>query len=87
MISRRLVCILTLLAGAGLPNPNLKPEHSRNWNVGYSHVVIDPGGTNPVSASCPNGRIAGYCSEIANIGKEVHEGVEFEVRSTPFPRA
>ncbi len=20
--------------GAGLPNPDLQPEHSRNWNVG-----------------------------------------------------
>jgi iron complex outermembrane receptor protein len=24
--------------GAGLPNPDLKTEHSRNWNAGYSHV-------------------------------------------------
>ena len=25
--------------GAGLPNPNLQPEHSRNWNVGDSHTL------------------------------------------------
>ncbi len=25
--------------GAGLPNPNLLPEHSRNWNIGYSRLV------------------------------------------------
>ncbi len=25
--------------GAGLPNPNLKPEHSRNWNAGYSQLL------------------------------------------------
>ncbi|MBV8820559.1 MAG: TonB-dependent receptor, partial [Acidobacteriaceae bacterium] len=25
--------------GAGLPNPNLRPEHSRSWNVGYSQLV------------------------------------------------
>jgi iron complex outermembrane receptor protein len=23
--------------GKGLPNPDLKPEHSRNWNIGYAH--------------------------------------------------
>ena len=25
--------------GAGLPNPNLLPEHSFNWNVGYSQLL------------------------------------------------
>jgi iron complex outermembrane receptor protein len=96
--------------GAGLPNPNLLPEHSFNWNVGYrqvfgsktvaqivlfhSHIhnaiesvyVTDPGGTNPATEYCPNSKIIGFCSEMANIGKEVHEGLEFEVRSTPLPR-
>jgi iron complex outermembrane receptor protein len=24
--------------GAAIPNPDLKPEQSRNWNIGYSHV-------------------------------------------------
>ncbi len=24
--------------GRALPNPDLKPEHSRNWNVGFSHA-------------------------------------------------
>jgi iron complex outermembrane receptor protein len=96
--------------GAGLPNPNLQPEHSRNWNLGYSQVVgaktlvqlalfrsdlrnaiesvyvADPGGTNPATASCPNSRIIGFCSEMANIGREVHQGAEVEVRSTPVSR-
>jgi len=96
--------------GAGLPNPNLLPEHSFNWNVGYSQrigartlaqlvlfrsdlhnaiesvYVTDPGGTSPLTAYCPNSKIIGYCSEMANIGKEVHQGLEFEVRSTPLPR-
>jgi len=96
--------------GAGLPNPNLQPEHSRNWNAGYSHLiasktfvqvvlfrsdlrnaiesvyVTDPGGANPATAFCPNSRIVGFCSEMANIGKEVHQGVEFEIRSTPVSR-
>jgi iron complex outermembrane receptor protein len=96
--------------GAGLPNPDLQPERSRNWNAGYSHTlkagtvlqvvffrsdlrnaiesvyVADPGGSNPATARCPNSRIIGYCNTMANIGSEVHEGVEFEVRSTPIPR-
>ncbi len=96
--------------GAGLPNPNLLPEHNRNWNVGYSQLlgvktlvqlvlfrndlrdaiesvfVTDPGGSNPATAYCPNSRIIGFCSEMANIGKEVHQGVEVEIRTTPLPR-
>jgi iron complex outermembrane receptor protein len=48
--------------------------------------VTDPGGTSSLTAYCPNSKIIGYCSEMANIGKEVHQGVEFEVRSTPLPR-
>jgi iron complex outermembrane receptor protein len=96
--------------GAGLPNPDLQPERSRNWNAGYSHTlkagtvlqvvffrsdlrnaiesvyVADPGGTNPATARCPNSRIIGYCNTMTNIGNEVHEGVEFDVRSTPISR-
>ncbi len=96
--------------GAGLPNPNLLPEHNLNWNLGYSQVigastvaqvvlfrsdlrnaiesvyVTDPAGTNVATAYCPNSKIIGYCSEMANIGKEVHQGVEFELRSNPLPR-
>src|SRR5262249_25415015 len=92
--------------GAGLPNPDLQPERSRNWNAGYSHsigirtvaqlvlfrsdlrdaiesvFVTDPGGTSAATAFCPNSRITGFCSEMANIGKEVHEGFEFEIRSS-----
>lgn len=96
--------------GAGLPNPNLQPEHSRNWNLGYSQLigtktlveavlfrsdlrnaiesvfVTDPGGSAAVTALCPNSRIIGFCSEMANIGSEVHEGFEFTVRTTAVPR-
>jgi iron complex outermembrane receptor protein len=46
--------------------------------------VTDPGGTSLATALCPNSRIVGFCSEMANIGNEVHQGVEFEVRSTPL---
>jgi iron complex outermembrane receptor protein len=96
--------------GAGLPNPDLKPEHSRNWNAGYSRLlgartliqaglfrsdlrsaiesvyVTDPGGKSAATAYCPNSKIIGYCSQMANIGSEVHEGVEISVRSTPLAR-
>ena len=96
--------------GAGLPNPNLLPEHSLNWNLGYRQVigaktvaqivlyrsdlhnaiesvyVTDTGGTSALTAYCPNSKVIGFCSEMANIGKEVHQGIEFEVRSTPLPR-
>jgi iron complex outermembrane receptor protein len=96
--------------GAGLPNPDLKPEHARYWNLGYSHTlkartvlevvlfradvrdaiesvyVTDPGGSSPATAVCPSSKIIGYCSTMANIGKEVHQGVEFQVRSTPLSR-
>jgi iron complex outermembrane receptor protein len=48
--------------------------------------VTDPGGTSAATAYCPNSKIAGYCSQIANIGSEVHEGVKVSVRSTPLRR-
>jgi iron complex outermembrane receptor protein len=94
--------------GSGLPNPNLLPEHARNWNLGYAQgigaktvvravlfrsdlrnaiesvYVTDPGGTSAATAYCPNSKIIGFCSEMANLGKEVHQGVELEVRSTPL---
>ena len=96
--------------GAGLPNPNLQPEHARSWNAGYSHTVkagtvlqvvffrsdlrdaiesvyvTDPGGSNHATSVCPNSRIVGYCNMMANIGKEVHEGIEFQARTTPVSR-
>ena len=55
-------------------------------NAIESVYVTDPGGTSPATEYCPNSKIIGYCSEMANIGKEVHQGVEFEMRSTPLPR-
>lgn len=91
--------------GFAIPNPDLKPEQSRNWDIGYSHAfdirtvaqidyfrhdlrdaiesvyVKDPG------SFCTNtGALAGFCSQNVNIGKEVHEGVEFSIRSVPVSR-
>jgi iron complex outermembrane receptor protein len=91
--------------GAGLPNPNLEPEHALSWNLGYSRAfgaltvvqgalfrtdlrhaiesvyVTDPGGASPATEYCPSSKIPGYCSEMANIGKEVHGGAELQIRS------
>lgn len=96
--------------GSGLPNPNLRPEHAYNWNLGYSQTiglrtvaeitlyrsdlhdaiesvyVTDPGGAAAATALCPSSKIVGYCNEMANIGNEVHQGVEFTLRSNPLPR-
>ncbi len=96
--------------GAGLPNPDLRQERSRSWNVGYSRLVgwntlarivffrsalrdaiqsvyiVDPGDTETASALCPNSRIVGFCSEMANIGEQTHQGIEIELRGNPHPR-
>lgn len=95
---------------AGLANPNLQPEHSRNWNAGYTQAlgaktfaqivlfrsdlrnaiesvyVTDPGLAAGTTAFCPMSKVSNFCSEMANIGSEVHQGVEFQVRTTPFSR-
>jgi iron complex outermembrane receptor protein len=55
-------------------------------NAIESVYVTDPGGTSSATAYCPNSKIPGFCSEMANLGKEVHEGVEIEVRSAPVSR-
>ena len=86
--------------GKALPNPALQPEHARNYNLGYSHVFArrtviqaDLFRSNVRDAVenltfpsplCSTGK--GYCSKSINVGKEVHEGVEFIVRSTPLER-
>ena len=88
-----------------IPNPELKPEHSRNWSIGYSHVfpfktmvqvelfrsdvydaierAVIP---EPSAGLCPRADIVGTCEQSVNIGKELHQGVEFLVRSTPHSR-
>jgi iron complex outermembrane recepter protein len=91
--------------GAAIPNPDLKPEQSRNWDVGYSHVFA--GGTvaqveffrsdlrnaiqsvyikDPASLCTNTGGLAGLCNQNVNIAKEVHEGLELSVRSSPVSR-
>jgi iron complex outermembrane receptor protein len=89
---------------SAIPNPDLEPEHSRNWDIGYSHAfglktvaqieyfnenlrnaiesvtIVDP------AHLCPGNTLAGYCSKNVNIGKEVHQGMEFSIRTTPINR-
>jgi iron complex outermembrane receptor protein len=91
--------------GSAVPNPELKPEHSRNWTVGYSHAfgtrtlgqieyfrsdlrdAIQRAYVTDTASLCNNtGIYAGLCSQNANIAKEVHEGVEFNVRTSPLSR-
>lgn len=91
---------------SAIPNPDLKPEHSRNWTAGYSHAfgsttfgqieyfrsdlrnviqrayVPDPGGM----CGSNTGIFAGFCTQNSNVAKEVHEGVEISLRSSPVQR-
>jgi iron complex outermembrane receptor protein len=48
-------------------------------NAIESVYVTDPGAASAATEYCPNSRIVGFCSEMANIGKEVHEGVELKI--------
>lgn len=89
--------------GSGVPNPDLRPEHSRNWDVGYSRAfagatilkidwfrsnlrdVIQPVYVRDSAGMCSNtGAKEGFCSQNFNIGREVHQGAEITIRSTPI---
>ncbi len=90
--------------GQAIPNTTIQPEHSRNWSLGYSHVLrfntmmqldvfrsdvydaienatiaVNPGNQCPALP-------AGFCQQSVNVGKEVHQGAEFTIRSTPISR-
>jgi iron complex outermembrane receptor protein len=87
---------------SGLPNPNLKTEHSQNWEIGYSRVFAkntsaqveffrsdlkDAIESVPVpSASNTCGNSTYTCTMDENATKEIHEGVELAVRTIPLPR-
>ena len=86
--------------GKAIPNPTLQPEHSRNWTLGYAHAfafntmmqvelfrsdVYDAiRDAQFPSDDCEE--TPGFCRQSVNIGKEVNQGVEFTIRSTPIPR-
>jgi len=101
--------------GSALPNPDLKTEHSQNWNFGYTHIfgtkltfdgqlfrsdlrdaiesalvadpnwdpTTDPTDQNGMCPVAPKGGTAGECTQNINLAKEVHEGVEIALRSSP----
>jgi iron complex outermembrane recepter protein len=87
--------------GQAIPNPNIQPEHSNNFNLGYSHVfafntmmqldlyrndVYDAIQNATIPAQFPNQcptMPIGICQQSVNVGKEVHQGAEFTIRSTP----
>jgi iron complex outermembrane receptor protein len=89
--------------GKAIPNPTLKPEHTRNWDLGYSQAfgktvmqinlfrsdVYDAiqNATIPAEfeGQCP-GLSGAVCEQSVNVSDEVHQGVEFTLRSTPFSR-
>ncbi len=91
--------------GKAIPNPELRPEHARNYSLGYSHIfgvntmmqfdlfrsdvydAIENSTIIPaqVRNQCPQ-LTATTCQQSVNVGKEVHQGVEFTVRSSPLPR-
>lgn len=94
--------------GARLPSPELKPERSRNWDIGYSYAIAsktlaqveyfhntirdaindvyvpDPG--TEEDPRCWDSDNEGWCEKFANVAKEVHQGFEISVRSTPMQR-
>jgi iron complex outermembrane receptor protein len=86
--------------GRALPNPLLKPEHAENWNFGYSRVLalrtvvqaelfrsdVRDAIENLIFPSPLCTAMKGFCMQAVNIGKEIREGADLAVRSTPFTR-
>src|SRR5262249_16983728 len=89
-------------AGRALPDPALLPENGKNWTAGYSHVFarntvgqIELFRSNVhdeienilfQSPLCTGGGKGAGCMQAVNVGHEVHEGVDFTIRSTPVSR-
>jgi iron complex outermembrane receptor protein len=81
--------------GLATPNPDLGPEHARNWTFGYSHafasrtVVQADFFRSDVRDAIENATISNcnnQCNIFVNTGKEQREGLEVAVRSTLIPR-
>ena len=87
-------------AGRAIPDPALLPERARTWSGGYSRAFarrtvaqVDFFRTDVrdeienisfSSPLCSGGKGAG-CQQPVNVGREVHEGFNLMVRSTPVP--
>jgi hypothetical protein len=86
--------------GRALPDPALKPEHAGNWSLGYSRAFVSrtvaqvelfrsdvrDAIENIIFPSPLCTAMKGFCMQAANIGKEVRQGAEFSIRSTPIAR-
>jgi iron complex outermembrane receptor protein len=88
--------------GKAIPDPELRPEHAQNWTVGYSRVFgratmaqvdffrssvrNEIENISFLSPLCTGGGKGAGCQEAVNVGRELHEGINVTVRSTPFSR-
>ncbi|MBP1623596.1 MAG: hypothetical protein H6Q07_1616 [Acidobacteria bacterium] len=90
--------------GQAVPSPTLQPEHTRNYNLGYSHAfsfntmiqlelfrsdVYDAIQNATIPAEFPDqcpSLSSTTCRKALNVAKELHQGVEFTIRSTPLRR-
>src|SRR5215471_1415947 len=89
-------------AGRAIPNPALVPENAKNWTAGYSQVFAgktvgqielfrsnvrdEIENTLFLSPLCTGGGRGAGCMQAVNVGREIHEGLNVSVRSTPVPR-
>jgi iron complex outermembrane recepter protein len=86
--------------GRALPDPTLKPEHAGNWSLGYSRALasrtvaqvelfrsdVRDAIQNIIFPSPLCAAMRGFCMQAVNIGKEVRQGAELTIRSTPLER-
>jgi iron complex outermembrane receptor protein len=86
--------------GRALPDPLLKPEHAINWTLGYSwrfalrtvaevelfRSDVRDAIENIIFPSPLCTAMRGFCMQAVNIGREVRQGAEFTIRSTPVAR-
>jgi len=87
--------------GKAVPSPDLEAEHARNYSLGYSHAlanntmmqvevfrsdVYDAIGKTNIPEENPDQCTGTTCEKSINVGKELHKGFEFTVRSNPLRR-
>jgi iron complex outermembrane recepter protein len=87
--------------GKAVPSPELEAEHARNFSFGYSHAfswntlmqielfradVYDAITNVNVPEENPSQCTGTTCSKALNAAKEMHQGMEFSVRSSPIRR-
>jgi iron complex outermembrane receptor protein len=89
-------------AGRALPDPTLLPEDAKNWTFGFSqafarrtvaqvdffHSLVrhEIENISFLSPLCTGGGKGAGCMQAVNVGHEIHEGINFSVRSTPISR-